>query len=50
MMAAALRKLELVDRKDHITLTVAKLIIGLAKQGERDPKKLCGRAVKILRK
>jgi hypothetical protein len=50
MMAAALRKLELVDRKDHITLTVAKLIIGLAKQGERDPKKLCDRAVKILRK
>ena len=49
-MAAALRKLELVDRKDHITLTVAKLIIGLAKQGERDPKKLCDRAVKILRK
>jgi hypothetical protein len=50
MMAAALRKLELVDRKDHITLTVAKLIIGLAKQGERDPKKLCDRAVKTLRK
>ena len=50
MMAAALRKLELVDRKDHITLIIAKLIIGLAKQGERDPKKLCDRAVKILRK
>jgi hypothetical protein len=30
--------------------TVAKLIIGLAKEGERDPNQLCGRAAKILRK
>src|SRR5258706_3139308 len=50
MMAAGLGKFELVDRKDHITLTVAKLIIVLAKQGDRDPNKLFDRAVKILRK
>jgi hypothetical protein len=47
---AALPKLGLIDRKDPITLTVARLIIGLAKQGERDPQKLCDRAVKMLRK
>jgi hypothetical protein len=33
-----------------MTLTVAKLIIGLAQDGERDPQKLCDRAVRILRK
>ena len=47
---AALLKLGLVDRKDHLTLTVAKLIIGLARDGERNPTTLCDRAVKILRK
>jgi hypothetical protein len=29
--------LKLVDRKDQLTITVAKLIIEFAKQGERDP-------------
>jgi hypothetical protein len=47
---ATLRKLGLVDRTDPMGVTVAKLIIGLAKDGERDPEKLCDRAVKILRK
>jgi hypothetical protein len=47
---AALRKLGLVGRKDPVTLTVAKLIIGIAQEGERDPNKLCSRAVKILHK
>jgi hypothetical protein len=47
---AALRKLGLIDRSDPMTLTVAKLIIGLAREGERDPKILCDRAVRILRK
>jgi hypothetical protein len=35
---AALNKLGLVDRRDPVTMTVAKLIIKLAKDGERDPK------------
>ena len=47
---AALSKLELVDRKDPMTMTVAKLIIELAKNGERDPKKLCDDALKPLGK
>ena len=38
---AALSKLELVDRDDPITMAVAKLIIELAKEGERDPARLC---------
>src|SRR5262249_6702736 len=45
---AALSKLELVDRKDPMTMTVAKLIIEFAKNGERDPKKLCDDALKLL--
>jgi hypothetical protein len=45
---AALSKLRLVDRKDPITMTVAKLIIQLAKDGERDPKKLCDETLRIL--
>jgi hypothetical protein len=45
---AALRKLGLVDRTAPVTITVAKLIIEVAKDGERDPEKLCDRALKIL--
>ena len=47
---ATLSKLRLVDRKDPITMTVAKLIIQLAKHGERDPKKLCDETLTILGK
>ena len=47
---AALSKLGLVDREEPMTTTVAKLIIQLAKDGERDPKKLCDQALKILHK
>jgi hypothetical protein len=47
---ATLSKLRLVDRKDPLTMTVAKLIIQLAKDGERDPKKLCNEALRILGK
>ena len=47
---AALSKLRLADRKDPMTMTVAKLIIQLAKNGERDPKKLCDGALQILGK
>ena len=47
---AAFNKLGLVNRKDPMTTTVAKLIIQLAKNGERDPKELCDQALKILHK
>ena len=47
---AALKELGLVDRKDPMTTAVAKAIIQLAKTGERDPKKLCDEALKIVRK
>jgi hypothetical protein len=47
---AALRKLGLVDRSDPLTARVAKLIIDLAKTGERDPERLCEQALKTLRK
>jgi hypothetical protein len=47
---AVLRKLGLVDRTDPMAVTVAKLIIELAQDGERDPEQLCNRAVKLLRK
>jgi hypothetical protein len=47
---AALIKIGLTDRKDPLTTTVAKAIIQVAKKGERDPQKLCERALKILGK
>jgi hypothetical protein len=47
---AALGKLRLIDTKDPMATTVAKLVLQVAKDGERDPKKLCNRALKILRK
>jgi hypothetical protein len=47
---AALTRLGLVDRGDPLTTVVAKAIIELAKEGERDPKKLCDGAVSILGK
>jgi hypothetical protein len=47
---AALLKLGVIDRMGTKALTVAKLIIGLAKAGERDPNKLADRAAKMLRK
>jgi hypothetical protein len=47
---AALSRLGLVDRRDPLTSAVAKAIIELAKDGERDPTKLCDGALKILGK
>jgi hypothetical protein len=35
-----LRRLRLAQREDPVTLTVARLIVELAKQGERDPVRL----------
>lgn len=40
----ALSKLELPDRQDPLAVVLAKFIIELAKQGERDPEKLCNAA------
>jgi hypothetical protein len=47
---AALAKLELVDRSDPTTLSLAKLIIELAKAGELEPERLCDSALKRLSK
>jgi len=47
---AALTRLGLVDRGDPLTTAVAKAIIELAKEGERDPEKLCDGALRILGK
>ena len=46
----ALSKLGLVARDDPATMAVAKLIIELAKEGERDPERLCALALKQLSK
>jgi len=45
----ALSELELSDRQDPLAVVVAKFIIELAKEGERDPDKLCQGALSILR-
>ena len=47
---AALAKLELVDRSDPTTLSLAKLIIELAKAGDLEPERLCDSALKRLSK
>jgi hypothetical protein len=45
-----LRPLKLTDRKDPRGVTVAKLIIELAKGGERDPARLRDQVLKALRR
>jgi hypothetical protein len=45
-----LKELELVDREDPVTQLVAKRIIELAKQGERDPKQLFDLTIKSIRR
>jgi len=47
---AALSKLGLVNRNDPATLTVAEVIIALAKKDERNPSRLSDRAVELLSK
>ena len=47
---AALTRLGVTDRKDPLATTVAKAIIELAKDGERDPERLCDRALRVLGK
>jgi len=46
---AALRKLDLVDRDDPAAIVIAKLIVIAARKGERDPSRLCDRAVTLWR-
>src|SRR5262249_32811560 len=46
---SALTELGLKNRNDPATTQVAKLIIQLAKDGHRDPKRLAGRATGIVR-
>jgi len=45
---AALELLRLKDRDDPITELVAKKIIEVARAGERDPPRICARALKEL--
>jgi hypothetical protein len=47
---AALSQLGLVNRTDPTTTAVAKRVIQLAKEGERDPGRLCEGAVTALGK
>jgi hypothetical protein len=44
-----LRALNLTDRDDPLTTRVAKVIIGLAKDGERDPARLRDLTLKFVR-
>jgi hypothetical protein len=45
----ALRQLKLVDRSDPLTEIVAKKMIEIAEQGERDPLRLRDRTLQALR-
>jgi hypothetical protein len=45
---AALRLLRLTDRTDPVTEIVAKKIIEVTRSGERDPPRICARALKEL--
>ena len=45
---ATLHELNLIDREDPLTLLVAKHIIKLAKEGERDPVRLRRRTIQEL--
>jgi hypothetical protein len=42
---AALRLLGLTDRNDPVTEIVAKKIIEITRNGERDPPRICSRAI-----
>jgi len=47
--ALALAQLELKNRNDALTESIAKLIIEIAQTGEKDPKMICARALSLLR-
>jgi hypothetical protein len=45
----ALAQLELKNRYDPLTESIARLIIEIAQTGEKDPKIICARALSLLR-
>jgi hypothetical protein len=45
----ALVQLELKDRDDPLTESIAKFIIEIAQTGEKDPEMICARALSLLR-
>jgi hypothetical protein len=45
----ALKQLKVVDRKAPIALLVAKTTLQIAKEGERDPKRLSERVIRLHR-
>jgi hypothetical protein len=45
---AALQLLRLTDRHDPVTEIIAKKIIEITRAGERDPPRICARAIKEL--
>jgi hypothetical protein len=47
---AALGQLGLIERNDLATMAIAKVIIGLAKEGGRDAGRLCALALKRISK
>jgi hypothetical protein len=48
-LESALRHLDITNRNDPATTLVAKLIIQLARTGEREPSRLAKRAIEIVR-
>jgi hypothetical protein len=46
----ALKRLEVEDRKSAMSFLVAKTVIRIAKDGERDPHRLSERVVRVLQK
>jgi hypothetical protein len=44
----ALKRLKVVDRKSAMAFLVAKTVIQIAKDGERDPKRLSERVIRVL--
>jgi hypothetical protein len=45
----ALKRLNVTDRKSAMAFLVAKTVIQIAKGGERDPKRLSERVIRVLR-
>jgi len=45
----ALVQLELKDRDDPLTESIAKFIVEIAQTGEKDPGMICARALSLLR-
>ena len=45
----ALAELELKNRSDALTESIARFIIEIAQTGEKDPKTICARALSLLR-